>query len=155
MQIEVTCHGCARRLRVPSEHAGRSAKCPNCESVFTIPAAQEPPLASLVDDHPAPAGGANPYAAPDFTGPIRAAGYARPHRGGLVLTLGIIGLVACGFVGIAAWIMGAGDLRAMQSGRMDPSGRDLTQVGMILGIVTCVLMALGLVFFLLVFAVSV
>ena len=67
--------------------------------------------------------------------------YAEPHRGGLILALGIISLVACGPVGIAAWIMGSGDMKAMDEGRMDPEGRQLTQIGKILGIVACAIMA--------------
>ncbi len=58
-----------------------------------------------------------------------------PHRGGVVLALGILGLVVCFICGIIAWIMGKNDLREMDSGRMDPSGRGLTQAGRICGMV--------------------
>ena len=71
--------------------------------------------------------------------------YEEPHRGVLILVLGIVGLVACPIVGVAAWIMGKGDLRAIDEHRMDPEGRQLTQVGMILGIVATILLALQLV----------
>ncbi len=73
--------------------------------------------------------------------------YDEPHRGGLILALGIIGLVACGPVGIAAWLMGNNDLKAMDAGRMDPEGRQLTQVGKILGIIATVLTILGFCLF--------
>jgi len=73
----------------------------------------------------------------------------KPHRGAVVLTLGIVGLVfstACGFiVGIIAWVMGNADLKEMDAGRMDPSGRGLTQAGKICGIISTVIGALGLV----------
>ncbi len=69
------------------------------------------------------------------------ADYEEPHRGVLVLVLGIIGLVTCPVLGIAAWLMGANDLKAMDEGRMDPEGRQLTLAGKVLGIVATVLLA--------------
>ena len=62
-----------------------------------------------------------------------------PHRGGVILALGILGLVACFICGIFAWIMGKNDLWEMDTGRMDPSGRGLTQAGRICGIVSVIL----------------
>lgn len=67
-----------------------------------------------------------------------------PHRGGLVLALGIVSLVACQLLGVAPWIMGKADLQEMDEGRMDPSGRGLTEAGKILGIVSLVLTAVGI-----------
>ena len=72
----------------------------------------------------------------------------KPHRGTLILILGILGLIMCGiFTAIPAWIMGKGDLKEMDAGRMDPAGRDLTKIGMILGMIACVLVACVIVFF--------
>jgi hypothetical protein len=65
-----------------------------------------------------------------------------PHRGALILVLGILGLVICQPVGIAAWVMGKNDLAEMDAGRMDPDGRGLTQAGKICGIVSVCLLAL-------------
>lgn len=59
----------------------------------------------------------------------------RPHRGGLILTFGIIGVVVCHPFGIVAWVMGNNDVAEMDRGYMDPSGRDLTNAGRILGII--------------------
>lgn len=89
----------------------------------------------------------NPYASP---GPM---GYSlppgcRPHRGAVILTLGIIGLVfstagaafciIMPIVGLAlsipAWVMGAADLKAINRGEMDPQGKGPTTAGMITGI---------------------
>lgn len=67
----------------------------------------------------------------------------RPHRGTLILVLGILGLVVCGVCGIVAWVMGKADLAEMDAGRMDPAGRDLTNIGRILGIIACCLMLAG------------
>jgi hypothetical protein len=69
----------------------------------------------------------------------------KPHRGTLILVLGILGLVICGPVGIAAWVMGTGDLKAMDAGTMDPSGRSLTNAGRICGIIATALTAIGVV----------
>ena len=44
---------------------------------------------------------------------------------------------------IPAWIMGQKDLAAMKEGVMDPSGRDITMLGMIAGIVGTAVVALG------------
>ena len=59
----------------------------------------------------------------------------RPHRGVLILVFGILSLVVCPFFGIAAWVMANADLDEMAWGRMDPSGRDLTNAGRICGMI--------------------
>jgi len=69
----------------------------------------------------------------------------KPHRGTLILVLGILGLVLCGiFTAIPAWIMGSGDLKQIDAGTMDPSGRGLTNAGRILGIIGTILGVLGI-----------
>lgn len=37
MPIETLCQGCGKRLRVADEHAGKLAKCPQCQAVYTVP----------------------------------------------------------------------------------------------------------------------
>ena len=69
----------------------------------------------------------------------------RPHRGVLILVLGILGIVCCFICGIIAWVMGNGDLREMDAGRMDPSGRGLTQAGKICGMISVILLIVGIV----------
>jgi hypothetical protein len=70
----------------------------------------------------------------------------KPHRGTLILILGILGCIFCGiFTAIPAWIMGNNDLKEMDAGVMDPSGRSITNVGRILGIVAVVLNILGII----------
>ncbi len=73
---------------------------------------------------------------------------ARPHRGVLILVLGILGIVLCMPLGIAAWVMGSGDLAAMGRGEIDPTGRSMTQAGKVCGIISVVLAALGILIFL-------
>jgi hypothetical protein len=65
----------------------------------------------------------------------------------LVLVLGILSLVLCAPLGIAAWIMGNGDIKEMDAGVMDPSGRSLTTAGRICGIIGTLLLAIGVVIF--------
>src|SRR5690242_1236717 len=76
----------------------------------------------------------------------------RPHRGTAVLVLGILSLVigCVGWIlGIIAWSMGSSDLRDMDAGRMDPSGRGLTQAGKVCGMIGTFLHLAGLIIFLL------
>jgi len=61
------------------------------------------------------------------------------------LVLGILGLVLCPFCGVAAWMMGNGDLEEMAAGRMDNNGRDLTNAGRICGIFGTVILLLQMV----------
>jgi uncharacterized membrane protein YphA (DoxX/SURF4 family) len=68
----------------------------------------------------------------------------KPHRGTLILVFGILSLVVCGPLGIAAWVMGSGDLKEMDAGTMDPSGRSITQAGKICGIIGTILTIIGL-----------
>ena len=97
----------------------------------------------------------NPYVAPAYQ-PFGTpqAGYYRPHRGGVIIALGIIALVMVTLgtalmaaacipvpffalaVSIPAWIMGHKDLKAIQLGELDPTGKGLTLAGMIMGIVS-------------------
>jgi hypothetical protein len=85
----------------------------------------------------------NPYATPQQFAPAPGRRPGQPHRGGTILTLGLLGLFCCGFLGIAAWVMGNEDLQKMNRGIMDPSGRGTTQAGRIIGIIAIVKMGIG------------
>ncbi|MCB9914327.1 MAG: DUF4190 domain-containing protein [Planctomycetes bacterium] len=74
-----------------------------------------------------------------------------PHRGVLILILGICSLVICGFLGPVAWIMGKNDIAQIDSGRMDPEGRGMTQAGMICGIIGTVFLIIGFLWVIAVF----
>ena len=67
-----------------------------------------------------------------------------PHRGVLILVLGILGIVCCFICGIVAWVMGNNDMREIDAGRMDPAGRGLTQAGKICGMVGVILAIIGI-----------
>jgi hypothetical protein len=79
----------------------------------------------------------------------------KPHRATTVLVLGILSLVACAPLGIIAWIMGNTDLREMDGGLMDPSGRSNTSAGRVCGIIGTVLFAVSLVIAIIVILLSV
>ncbi len=65
----------------------------------------------------------------------RGSGAHLPHRGRMVLAAGVLSLVmCCALFGLAAWTMANEDLRAMNAGVMDESGRAATEVGRVLGI---------------------
>lgn len=82
----------------------------------------------------------NPYAGNPSTMPGQ---YMKPHRATMVFVLGLLGLLICFICGIVAWVMGSKDLKEIDAGRMDPSGRGLTQAGWILGIIGTVLGSIG------------
>ena len=67
----------------------------------------------------------------------------KPHRGTLILVLGILSLVCCGLLGIPAWLMGNADLKEMAAGTMDPAGQGTTNAGKICGIIGTVLAILS------------
>jgi len=78
----------------------------------------------------------------------------QPHRGTMVMLLGIGGIVlpiafGCAPVGIIisimAWIWGKKDLALMDNGEMDPDGRSSTQAGMICGIIGTIINGLYMV----------
>jgi hypothetical protein len=89
---------------------------------------------------------------PSGESPFRQVNYQRarqprPHRGALILALGILSWLSCPLFGVFAWILGNSDLRDMRAGRMDPEGMSLTQAGQILGMAHVILGIVILVFF--------
>jgi hypothetical protein len=75
-----------------------------------------------------------------------------PHRATTILVLGILSLVVCQPLGIAAWLMGSADLQKMKAGLMDPSGEGQTQAGYVMGIISVVLMVISLLMICVTFA---
>jgi hypothetical protein len=130
-----------------------------------------PPAAALPQDDE---GDERPWEQPDRPGIRRD---CEPHRGAIVLTLGITSIVAgvlslplmfcCGIFalagplvglpcGIVAIVMGRRDLRDMQAGTMDPQGRGQTHAGFICGIAgaaSCGLAVLGFVVLITIFVI--
>ena len=75
-----------------------------------------------------------------------------PHRATTVVVLGVLSIVfawLCCVVGIVlgiiSWVMGNRDLVEMDVGRMDDTGRGITQAGRVCGIIGVALAALTLI----------
>lgn len=74
-----------------------------------------------------------------------------PHRGGVILALGILSIVfggGCGIgliLGIVGWVMANRDIREMDEGIKDASGRGTVQAGKICSIIGVCLGALGFI----------
>jgi amino acid transporter len=71
--------------------------------------------------------------------------YPEQSQATTILVLGILSIVCCGFLGIAAWVMGNNELKAIDEGRRPPESRGTANAGRICGIVGVVLTALGLI----------
>jgi LSD1 subclass zinc finger protein len=139
MPVQINCPSCRGPLRVPEELFGQRVQCPDCQAIFiaevddtpTVRVAPPPPppptprLRTRLEEGPRP----------ESRG--RIADQLLPHRGGLILTLGILSLVFhCVPLGIAAWVMGANDLAAMRRGEMNRAGEGVTQAGRICGMIS-------------------
>jgi hypothetical protein len=195
MPIEVSCNHCGKTLRVGDEHAGGQARCPLCNTVFTVPGGApatvpaehwylKTPEGQVYGPVPkseldrwlhdgrvatdcqlrcgdpgawqpaeelypvlkpgSPSQPLNPFADGSVaareggTATVLAdpASFLTPHRGPLVLVLGILGWVfSCPVFSVIAWVLGSSDLREMREGRMDPGGQGLVQAGHILGVI--------------------
>jgi hypothetical protein len=144
MPSQITCPSCSGPLRVPEELFGKRVQCPTCQSIFVAspPAgATAPPLPPEAVDAgaEAPRRPRRPqddgYEEVDDYGPAPRRRWVQPHRGTTILVLGILSLVLCSPLGIAAWVMGNTDLQAIRRGQMDPSGEGTTQAGRICGMI--------------------
>ncbi len=72
--------------------------------------------------------------------------YPEDSQATTVLVLGILSLVLCQILGPFAWVMGNKELAAIDAGRRAPENRGTAQAGRILGIISTVLLIIGVVF---------
>jgi hypothetical protein len=72
--------------------------------------------------------------------------YPEQSQATTILVLGILSIVCCGLLGIAAWIMGNNELKAIDEGRRPPENRGNANAGRICGIVGVALSAAGIIF---------
>ena len=159
MREVIHCPGCQKRLQLPDGAIGRLAQCPGCGREFTATASLGNPPASpdaAKPNAPAPPPSRR-YDADDDADLDRPRRRKRrrdegddddddrwrdrrfaSHRGGEILTFGLLALLPCCFTsiifGMIAWTMANTDLGEMRSGRMDREGDGLTQAGRALGI---------------------
>ena len=61
--------------------------------------------------------------------------YPEQSQATTILVLGILSIVCCGLLGIAAWVMGNNELKAIDEGRRPPDNRGTANAGRICGIV--------------------
>jgi hypothetical protein len=146
--MTVSCPRCRRTLDVAGLTTDALAHCPACQHEFRAgpgPAAIQtgqgrvdaPPLAELVDE-PEPSrarerGRLRP----------RRDGQLKPHRGPMILVMGVASFVVAPLLlGPATWILARNDLREMHAGRMDTAGRDQTRIGQLCGVLSTLLCTL-------------
>jgi hypothetical protein len=159
--VKTDCPDCGRTLRVPDALRGKRVKCPSCGRPFKVPLEDVevdddvvPGVAEIDEDYDDEQGeGYEKHE--DKKGTSRRSRRRRPepHRGTMVLTLGILGIVLVPIIfGPMAWSMGSSDLAKMDAGAMDPEGRQATNagricgiIGTILGILWCGCVALGVI----------
>jgi hypothetical protein len=72
--------------------------------------------------------------------------FGLPPRGTTILVLGILSVVLCSFLGPVAWAMGNEEMRRINAGQVDPMTRSNVTAGRICGIVATVLLIVGAIF---------
>lgn len=72
--------------------------------------------------------------------------YQEDSQATTVLVLGILALVLCQILGPIAWVMGNNELAGIDAGLRPPQNRGTAQAGRILGIISTVLLIIGVVF---------
>lgn len=93
---------------------------------------------------PPPGGGSGGYAAPPP--PAGGMGGSVDHpKGTMILVLGILSIVCCSPLGIAAFVMGNNALKEIDAQPGRYSNRQLVQIGRILGIIGIVLLVLSII----------
>jgi len=156
MLIPLYCPSCGKELCVRGELLGNQVRCPICEAVFRALVGMEPPLTpySLAPEPPPIRWGGGGSGLPEalaYLGELATPldEFIEPHRGPLVMALGILGLVFC-VCPIAGWVLGGlattkgtDDIDKMNRRRMDPSGRRMTSAGRICGIIAVILSTLN------------
>jgi hypothetical protein len=136
MPVQTTCPSCRAAAQVPEALFGQRVQCPTCQAIFTA----EVDVAPTVHAAQPPPSTPRPHLRYDNHSPTD----VQPHRGGTVLTLGILSLIFhCVPLGLIAWGMGHSDLKAMRGREMDRAGEGTTRAGMICGIISSVMFVIG------------
>jgi hypothetical protein len=89
--------------------------------------------------------GGGGYAAPPPPGGGLGGGPVDHPRGITILVLGILSVVCCSPLGIAAWLMGNTALREIDAEPGRYGNRQIVQIGRILGIIGVVLLVLSII----------
>jgi LSD1 subclass zinc finger protein len=164
MPLTIDCPSCRRQMRLPPDLLHHSVRCPTCNTVFTAedPAESSEAVTLAAEDAAAPSAAREPARDVDereerpvrrrrdeddederpWEGGRRVRRDCEPHRGGMLLALGIVGIVVPllgGPCAIMAWVMGQRDRVKIRDRVIDPSGEGLTLAGWICGIIGTVL----------------
>lgn len=151
MSYVIQCQ-CGQQMTVEDQHAGQSAVCVSCHGWIQIPPRPSGPASVAQAPYVSVPGAPTTPPAGSYT----QASWYKPHRGGLILGLGVTALLilivggccCCGWLGFLSGlitvIMGATDLSQMNKGLMDPSGKSTTQIGLVLGAISMILYVLML-----------
>lgn len=81
--------------------------------------------------------------------PAEGPAYPEQSQATTALVLGIVGLVVCQILGPFAWSIGNKELAAIDAGRRPPENRGTANAGRILGIISTVLLGIGILLLLL------
>ena len=95
---------------------------------------------------PPPGGGGYDGGAYGAPPPPMGGGQIEHPKGMTILILGILSLVCCSPLGIAAFIMGNNALKEIDAQPGRYSNRQIVQIGRILGIIGCVLLVVSVIF---------
>ncbi len=157
MPVQTSCPSCGQKLRVPDELVGQSVKCPKCSFIF-VASLEEQPAGPPPRETASESSSERYQRIPEQQQPVASSQRGlgdvddrstrprlEPHRGTLILTLGILGIIGIGapITGIIAWILGSSDLGKIKAGIMDPEGEGQTRAGWILGIVSSIMWLLA------------
>lgn len=173
----VTCSGCQKKLQIPEQYIGQKVQCPECGHMFiavstSVSSAPIPPAAASSaapprssdrsrrdDDYDEPPPRRRNRFGDDLDDDdddynigrsARVGRYLQPHRGGLIMALGLISLIGGWLiclpvvVGPVAWTMAQMDLRAIRDGHMDPAGESMVRTGQVCGIISTVILVLAI-----------
>jgi predicted Zn finger-like uncharacterized protein len=169
MPTDVDCPSCTQKLRVPDDLLGKKVKCPACKTMFSatqrgledsVPSPREtdePPSRSTAVMAPRQSsppqesdnGDIEEDPRPSKRRRLKRGRDYQPHRGTIILVLGILAIVT-GLhliLGPIAWIMGNADLKEIHAGRMDPEGEGMTNIGRVLGMVATIIGIVAIVLF--------
>jgi hypothetical protein len=159
--VRFTCPRCKAVLEHGAE--GATVECPTCGQSLEVPVLQtvlaldDPGVPDVRRSNGAPRRSGHrrdDRYCPDCGAPVeRADRYCpecdlelprrrrlEPHRGSLVMVLGILSLVVAPIVlGPIAWILGNEDLKKMRAGKMDPEGESPTNTGRVCGMIATIL----------------
>lgn len=81
--------------------------------------------------------------------PSESTAYPEASQASTALVISILGLVCCQVLGIVAWVMANNELEGIKTGKRNPANEGTANAARIIGIVSTVLLGVGVVLLLL------